>query len=361
MPRVLSPRDRSENVHERLRRGEPGHRRDRQGVPDDLRRRPARGDRPRGCSAPRVERLHDGGGARGARAPHRRAARRAARAARRHHRARDGQAGRAGAGRARLLRRDLRVLRRQRAQAAGRRADRPARRRRLGAHPPQLPGRPAGDHAVELPLLPGGALRGPEPGDRQHDPAQARAPVPGVGRGDGAALPRGRLPAGRLHQHLRDQRPGRDGHRGPARARRLADGLGARRRGGGGDRRAQPQEGRARAGRLRPVHPAQHRRPRHGRRERGRGPGRQHRPVLQRGQALHRGRRALRAVPGEVHGRHHRGRAGRPDQVRDRDRAALVRRSRPSASPSSCSAPSTRARSSSPAASTTATSSRPPC
>ena len=51
-------------------------------------------------------------------------------------------------------------------------------------HPPQPLRRPARDHAVELPLLPGGALRGPEPGDRQHDPAQARAPVPGVGRGD---------------------------------------------------------------------------------------------------------------------------------------------------------------------------------
>ena len=60
-------------------------------------------------------------------------------------------------------------------------------------------------------------------------------------------------------------------------------------------------------------------------RERGRGPRRQHRPVLQRGQALHRRRRPLRAVPGEVHRRDHRGRAGRPDQGGHRDRAAVVR------------------------------------
>ncbi len=33
----------------------------------------------------------------------------------------------------------------------------------------QLAGRAARDHAVELPVLPGGALRRPEPRDRQHD------------------------------------------------------------------------------------------------------------------------------------------------------------------------------------------------
>ena len=42
----------------------------------------------------------------------------------------------------------------------------------------------ARDHALELPLLPGGPLRRAEPGDRQHDPAQARAAVPRIGRGD---------------------------------------------------------------------------------------------------------------------------------------------------------------------------------
>ena len=200
--------------------------------------------------------------ARGAGAPRRRAARRAPPAARRDHRARDGQADRAGARRGRLLRRHLRVLRRQRRVAARGRADRAARGRGLGVHPPQLDRRPARDHAVELPLLPGGALRRPEPRDRQHDPAQARAAVPRVGRRDRGDLPRGRLPRGRLHQHLRDQRADRRRDRRPARAGRLADRLGARRRGRGRDRRPQPQEGRARARRLRPVHPAQHRRPR---------------------------------------------------------------------------------------------------
>ena len=37
---------------------------------------------------------------------------------------------------------------------------------------------------------------GPEPGDRQHDPAQARPAVPGVGGGDRGDLPRGRVPEG---------------------------------------------------------------------------------------------------------------------------------------------------------------------
>ena len=36
----------------------------------------------------------------------------------------------------------------------------------------------AGHHAVELPLLPGGPVRRPEPDDRQHDRAQARAASP---------------------------------------------------------------------------------------------------------------------------------------------------------------------------------------
>ena len=97
---------------------------------------------------------------------------------------------------------------------------------------------------------------GPNLVDRQHDPAQARAAVPGVGGGDGADLPRGRLPDGRLHQHLRDQRPDRGRDRRPARAGRLADRLRPRRRGRRRDRRAQPQEGRARARRLGPVHRA---------------------------------------------------------------------------------------------------------
>ena len=119
--------------------------------------------------------LVDGAGARGS-APARRASSTAASAAaRRDHRPRDGQADRAGPGRGRLLRRHLRVLRRQRRVAARRRADRARRRRGLGLRAPQLGRRPARHHAVELPLLPGGALRRAEPGHRQHDPAQARA------------------------------------------------------------------------------------------------------------------------------------------------------------------------------------------
>ncbi len=161
--------------------------------------------------------LLDGGRARGAGAQGRRAPRRAAPAAGRDHRPRDGQADRAGADGGRLLRRHLRLLRRQRRGADGRRADRAARRRGHRAGPPQPLRRPARDHAVELPLLPGGSLRRAEPGDRQPDPAQARAPVPGIGGGDGADVQRRRLPRGRLRERLRDQRADRVGDRRPAR------------------------------------------------------------------------------------------------------------------------------------------------
>ena len=96
------------------------------------------------------------------------------------------------------------------------------------------------------------------------------------------------VPAGRLHQHLRDQRADRVGHRRPARAGRVADRLGPRGRGGGRDRRPPPQEGRARARRLGPVHRARRRRPRRGRRAGGRRAAGEHRPGVQRRQALHR-------------------------------------------------------------------------
>ena len=55
-----------------------------------------------------------------------------------------------------------------------------------------------------------------------------------------------------------------------------------------------PQEGRARARRVRPVHPAVDRRPRRGRAGRRERAPRQQRPVLQRRQAVHRHRRAVR-------------------------------------------------------------------
>ena len=54
--------------------------------------------------------------------------------------------------------------------------------RGLRVHPPPAPiGPDPRDHALELPLLPGGPVRRSEPGRGQHDPPQARAAVPGVG------------------------------------------------------------------------------------------------------------------------------------------------------------------------------------
>ena len=132
------------------------------------------------------------------------------------------------------------------------------------------------------------------------------------------------FPRWRLRDHPRHQRPDRRGHRRPAGPRRLADRLRARRRCRRRDRRAQPEEGRARARRLRPVHPAQLRRPRRCGRGRGRRSPRQHRPVVQRRQAVHRRRRPLRRLPREVLGADEVGGARRPDVGGHRDRPALV-------------------------------------
>ena len=74
------------------------------------------------------------------------------------------------------------------------RADRAARRRGHGADPALVGRAPGGDHALELPLLPGGPLRRTEPRRRQPDPAEAGAPVPRVGRGDPEDARRRRLP-----------------------------------------------------------------------------------------------------------------------------------------------------------------------
>ena len=74
-----------------------------------------------------------------------------------------------------------------------------------------------------------------------------------------ADVRRRRLPRGRVHQHLRHERPDRGRHRRPARAGRFGDRLGASGRGGRRDRRTQPQEGRARARWLGSVRPAEHR------------------------------------------------------------------------------------------------------
>ena len=96
----------------------------------------------------------------------------------------------------------------------------------------------------------------------------------------------------------------------------------------------QPQEGRPGARRLGPVHPAQHGRPGRDRRVGGRRAARELRPGLQRRQALHRRRRALRAVPGEVHGRPLGDQAGRPHVLGRDGRPALVEaRGRPPGGP----------------------------
>ena len=117
-----------------------------------------------------------------------------------------------------------------------------------------------------------------------------------------ADLRRRRRSRGRLREHLRDQRADRVGDRRPPRARRLGHRLRARRRRRRRDRRPQPEEGRARARRLGPLHPARHRRRRRRGPGRGRSAARQHRPVLQRRQALHRRRRALRRLRREAQG-----------------------------------------------------------
>ena len=132
------------------------------------------------------------------------------------------------------------------------------------------------------------------------------------------------FPDGRLREHLRDERADRVGDRRPARPRRLRHRLRACRRRRRGDRRPEPEEGRARARRLRPVHRPRHRRPRQDGRGRGRREDRQRGPVVQRREADDRDRRALRAVPREVHGGAHRREAGRSARARDRDRTAVL-------------------------------------
>ena len=106
------------------------------------------------------------------------------------------------------------------ARLHGRRADRrsPASGTAVIRRSPH--GRAARDHAVELPVLPGGPLRGPEPRHRQHDPAQARAAVPGVGRGHRADLPAtpGFPEGAYVNIYATDEQVG-DDHRRPARAR----------------------------------------------------------------------------------------------------------------------------------------------
>ena len=149
-------------------------------------------------------------------------------------------------------------------------------------------------------------------------------------------LRRRRRPRRRLRQHLRHQRAGRRHHRRPPGAGVSADRLRARRLRGRRDRRPQPQEGRAGAGRLRPVHPSLHRRPRR------RCPSEvcardgQQRAVLQCGQALHRRRRPLRRVRREIH---RRSQCGRPADLHRR--APRWVRCRPTSRRSGCRSSST--------------------
>ena len=177
----------------------------------------------------------------GAHPPRRRAARRAhASELARDHRARDGQAHRAGGRRGRVRRRDLRATTPTTPRACwptSRSSCSPARARRSSAA--RSLGALLGIMPWNYPYYQVARFAGPNLMIGQHDPAQARAAVPGVGRGDGADLrTTPASPTGAYEQHLRHQRADRLDHRRPARARRLGHRLGARRRRRRRDRRA---------------------------------------------------------------------------------------------------------------------------
>ena len=169
------------------------------------------------------------------------------------------------------------------------------------------------------------------------------------------------FPDGAYQTVLAVERPDRRGDRRSSYPGRLADRLRAGRRRGRRDRRAQPEEGRARARRIGPVHPPGRRGHGRGGRGRGRRSPRQHRPVLQCREAVHRRRRDLRRLPREVHGRDDRSRARRPDVGGRRDGTAVVGRVQRRPWRISSNGRSLRVRRSPPAGIARTTTSRAPC
>ena len=92
--------------------------------------------------------------------------------------------------------------------------------------------RAARDHALELPLLPGGAVRRTESVAGQHHPAQACRELPTAGAASGRTAGRGRCPERGLPERLRHHRSGRDDDRQPAAAGCFADRIRAGRQRG---------------------------------------------------------------------------------------------------------------------------------
>ena len=228
----------------------------RRGVPGDLRRRTSKPRSPAPTGPPRVVADDVGRRARRAGAEGRRAAHRAPRGARRDHRARDGQADGPGARRGRLLRA---IYDYYADSAEELLADEPitcsagegtALVRRssigplLGIMPWNFPYYQVARFAGPNLVVGNTILLKPAPQCPESAAAMQKM------------LRRRRLPGRRLQDDLRHERPDRRRDRRPARPGRLADRLRARRRRGRRDRRPQPEEGRARARRLRPVHPA---------------------------------------------------------------------------------------------------------
>ncbi len=161
--------------------------------------------------------------------------------------------------------------------------------------------RRAGRHAVELPDVAGDPLRRAGPHGGQRRPAQARVQRAADRPGHRGPVPAGGPARGRVHQPVRRVQGRRGAHRGSAHCRGDADRERARRHVGGLGRRRSAEEERARARRLRPLHRLAVGRPRGDRADRRGGPRAEQRPVVHRGQALHRRGRGGRRVPEPFH------------------------------------------------------------